>query len=345
MYLSDFDYDLPMELIAQEPLADRAASRLMVIHRAGGRIEHHTFREIGSFLFPGDLMVFNETKVLPVRLYGRKVGTGGRVEVLLLRPADSFGENAWDCLVRPGRRLQPGASLEFSAGLTGEVLSRTAEGGRIVRFTLPPGRSFDAVLGLAGKVPLPPYIKKDLADPGRYQTVYAREPGSAAAPTAGMHFTQDLLTTLRESGVLTAPIVLHIGLDTFRPVKVEDIKDHHMHREYYFIPEGTSRDITAARREGRRVIAVGTTATRCLETAAGEDGGVSPGHGWSELFIYPGYRFKAIDALLTNFHLPRSTLLMMVSAFAGRELIRAAYREAIEQRYRFFSFGDAMLIL
>ncbi|MDI6709747.1 MAG: tRNA preQ1(34) S-adenosylmethionine ribosyltransferase-isomerase QueA [Thermoanaerobacterales bacterium] len=344
MHLSDFDYELPPELIAQEPPADRTASRLMVVHRATGCIEHHVFRNIGDYLQSGDLLVLNETKVLPVRLYGRKAGSGGRVELLLLRPGGE-GENTWECLARPGRRLPPGTVAEFAAGLRGEVVARTAAGGRLVRFSLPAGKTFEAVLEEAGEVPLPPYIKKPLADPGRYQTVYAREPGSAAAPTAGMHFTPELLRSLRAAGVRTATLVLHIGLDTFRPVQTEDITAHRMHREHYGIPEGTSQAVNAAKREGRRVIAVGTTSTRCLETAALPDGTVPPGAGWSELFIYPGFRFKVIDALLTNFHLPRSTLLMLVSAFAGRELILAAYREAVERRYRFFSFGDAMLIL
>lgn len=344
MHLSDFDYELPPELIAQEPLADRTASRLMVVHRATGRIEHHIFRNIGDYLQSGDLLVLNETKVLPVRLYGRKAGSGGRVELLLLRPGGE-GENTWECLARPGRRLPPGTVVEFAVGLRGEVAARTAAGGRLVRFSLPAGKTFEAVLKEAGEVPLPPYIKKPLVDPGRYQTVYAREPGSAAAPTAGMHFTPELLRSLRAAGVRTATLVLHIGLDTFRPVQTEDITAHRMHREYYDIPEGTSLAVNAAKREGRRVIAVGTTSTRCLETAALPDGMVPPGAGWSELFIYPGFRFKVIDALLTNFHLPRSTLLMLVSAFAGRGLILTAYREAVERRYRFFSFGDAMLIL
>jgi len=344
MHLSDFDYELPPELIAQEPLADRTASRLMVVHRATGRIEHRVFRDITDYLRPGDLLILNETKVLPVRLHGRKAGTGGRVELLLLRPGGE-GENTWECLARPGRRLPPGTVMEFAAGLRGEVTARTAAGGRLVRFSLPEGKDFETILNEAGEVPLPPYIKKSLADPSRYQTVYAREPGSAAAPTAGMHFTPGLLRSLRAAGVGTASVVLHIGLDTFRPVQTEDITAHRMHREYYNIPEGTSLAVNAAKREGRRVIAVGTTSTRCLETAALRDGTVPPGAGWSELFIYPGFRFRVVDALLTNFHLPRSTLLMLVSAFAGRELILRAYREAVKHRYRFFSFGDAMLIL
>ncbi|MBO8128698.1 MAG: tRNA preQ1(34) S-adenosylmethionine ribosyltransferase-isomerase QueA [Peptococcaceae bacterium] len=340
MRLSDFDYELPDDLIAQEPLPYRDASRLMVIHRAQHHIEHKRFRDIVDYLDNGDLLVLNETKVLPVRLLGHKKGTGGRVEVLLLHPA---GDDCWECLVRPGRRLRPGAIVVFGPGLEGEVIDYTESGGRIVRFRYE--GSFEELLARMGQVPLPPYIKKPLQDRERYQTVYARKTGSAAAPTAGMHFTEDLIASLKSKGVQTATLTLHIGLDTFRPVKVEDITKHKMHKEYYEISEQTSELINKAKRDKRRVIAVGTTTTRCLEAAAGCDGFVRPGSGWTDLFIYPGYRFKIIDALLTNFHLPRSTLLMMVSAFASRDLIMHAYHVAVKEKYRFFSFGDAMLII
>ncbi|MFZ5898650.1 MAG: tRNA preQ1(34) S-adenosylmethionine ribosyltransferase-isomerase QueA [Bacillota bacterium] len=340
MRLQDFDYELPERLIAQEPLERRDASRLMVVHRRTGLIEHRLFPAIVEYLHAGDLMVINESKVLPVRLLGRKAGTGGQVEVLLLHPT---GPDRWECLVRPGRRLQPGAKLEFGPELQGEVVARTASGGREVVFAYED--SFESVLARVGHVPLPPYIKKPLNNAERYQTVYARSPGSAAAPTAGMHFTPELLANLRAKGVQIASVVLHIGLDTFRPVKVNDITKHEMHTEYYAVPEETSQAVNAAKQEGRRIVAIGTTSTRCLESAAGEDGLVRAGAGWSNLFIYPGYRFKVVDALVTNFHLPRSTLLMMLSAFAGRKLILHAYAEAVKYEYRFFSFGDAMLVL
>lgn len=337
---SDFDYELPPELIAQEPLPQRDASRLLVIYRDREDFEHRIFREIVGYLAPGDLLVVNETKVLPVRLRGVKE-TGGRVEVLLLRAA---GLDLWEALVRPGRRVPPGTRLVFGGGrLTGEVVARTETGGRLIRFSY--AGSFEEVLRQVGEVPLPPYIKQKLSAPERYQTVYAREVGSAAAPTAGFHFTPELLATLRARGVGVAPVVLHIGLDTFRPVREENIAAHRMHREEYFVPEATAAAVNQAKAERRRVVAVGTTVVRCLETVADERGRVRPGAGMTDLFIYPGYRFKVVDALITNFHLPRSTLLMLVAAFAGREKVLRAYREAIRLGYRFYSFGDAMLIL
>jgi len=338
---SDFEYVLPPELIAQEPLPRRDESRLLVVRRDREEFEHRIFRDILEYLVPGDLLVVNETKVLPVRLFGVKEGTGGRVELLLLRAG---GNDVWEVLVRPGRRVAPGTRLVFGEGLLrGEVLSRTEAGGRTVRFFYE--GSFEEVLQRVGEVPLPPYVKKKLASPERYQTVYAKEPGSAAAPTAGLHFTPELLTAVRGRGVAVVPVVLHIGLDTFRPVRVEDITLHRMHREEYLVPGETAEAVNRARDEGRRVIAVGTTAVRCLEAAADEKGKVAAGAGATELFIYPGYRFKVVDAMLTNFHLPCSTLLMLVAAFAGREKVLRAYGEAVRLRYRFFSFGDAMLII
>lgn len=338
---SDFEYKLPPELIAQEPLPQRDQSRLLVVRRDREDFEHRLFRDILEYLVPGDLLVVNETKVLPVRLFGVKERTGGRVEVLLLR---TVGSDTWEVLVRPGRRVMPGTRLVFGEGLLqAEVLSRTEAGGRTVRFFYE--GSFEGVLRRVGEVPLPPYVKKKLAAPERYQTVYAREPGSAAAPTAGLHFTPELLTAIKEKGAAVIPLVLHIGLDTFRPVRVEEITLHRMHREEYFIPEKTAEAVNRAKGEGRRVIAVGTTAVRCLEAAADKRGRVVAGAGDTDLFIYPGYRFKVVDAMVTNFHLPCSTLLMLVAAFTGREKILRAYGEAVRLRYRFFSFGDAMLII
>lgn len=341
MRVADFDYELPVGLIAQKPAAQRDRSRLLVLKRAGGAPEHRTFRDIGVYLRPGDLLVVNETKVLPVRLYGRKA-TGGRVEALLLHPVSG---GRWEALVRPGKRLPEGTRIEFGPGLAGVVIARTKAGGRVLEFTYR-GR-FEDVLNRVGHVPLPPYIKRELPPGERdcYQTVYAREPGSAAAPTAGLHFTPALLDQLRTRGVSVASVLLHIGLDTFRPVKVETVFEHQMHSEWYAVPEATARRIGETRRAGGRVVAVGTTVTRCLEASAREDGTVRPGAGATDLFIYPGYRFRVVDALITNFHLPRSTLLMLVSAFAGRERLLDAYRTAVRERYRFFSFGDAMFIV
>jgi S-adenosylmethionine:tRNA ribosyltransferase-isomerase len=338
---SDFIYEIPPELIAQEPSSRRDASRLLVVRREREDFKHRTFRDILQYLVPRDLLVINETKVLPVRLCGVKEGTGGQVEVLLLR---ALGEGAWEVLVRPGRRLPPGTRLLFGKGLvTGEVLSRTESGGRVVRFFCE--GTFEEVLRKVGKVPLPPYVKKTLADPERYQTVYARIPGSAAAPTAGLHFTEELLAAVKDKGVETASVVLHIGLDTFRPVQVENLAEHRMHREDYLIPPATAAAVNRAKKENRRVVAVGTTTVRCLEAAAGPTGEVAAGAGSTDLFIYPGFVFKVVDVMITNFHLPYSSLLMLVAAFAGREKVLRAYREAVRLKYRFFSFGDAMLII
>lgn len=333
----DFDYELPEELIAQRPVTPRDASRLLVADKRTGRLQHKTFRDLPEFLAPGDVLVRNDTRVIPARLLGVKAPTGGRVELLLVR---RLSRDTWEALVRPGRRVAPGAVLSFGDGLlTAQVLERTEGGGRIVRFrSVGP---LDEALQQAGQVPLPPYIHQDLEDPERYQTVYAREAGSSAAPTAGLHFTQRVLDELKRRGVHIADVTLHVGPGTFRPVKAEYVDEHDMHAEYYHIPEAAAVAVQEAKREGRRVIAVGTTTARALESwaATGETA------GWTDLFIYPGYRWRVVDGLLTNFHLPRSSLLMLVSALLGRERTLAAYREAVKERYRFFSFGDAMLIL
>ncbi|MDN5293427.1 MAG: S-adenosylmethionine:tRNA ribosyltransferase-isomerase [Eubacteriales bacterium] len=341
MRVDDFDYHLPEELIAQEPLPERDSSRLMVVHRQSGLIEHRQFRQIVDYLRPGDVLVLNETRVLPARLLGKREDTGGKVEVLLLHPR---GNDRWEVLVRPGKKVKPGTTVVFGGGLLrARVEETTPVGGRVVQFEYE--GNWEQLLPKIGEVPLPPYIKKKLPDPERYQTVYGRVEGSAAAPTAGLHFTPALLHKIRQQGIIITSLILHVGLGTFRPVKVERVEDHRMHAEYYEIPPETAAIVNQARREGRRVIAVGTTCVRALETAAGEKGEITPGKGWTDIFIYPGYKFRAIDALVTNFHLPRSTLLMLVAAFAGYELIMEAYRQAVAERYRFFSFGDAMLIL
>lgn len=333
----DFDYELPEELIAQRPVTPRDASRLLVADKRTGRLQHKTFRDLPEFLAPGDVLVRNDTRVIPARLLGVKAPTGGRVELLLVR---RLSRDTWEALVRPGRRVAPGAVLSFGDGLlTAQVLERTEGGGRIVRFrSVGP---LDEALQQAGQVPLPPYIHEDLEDPERYQTVYAREAGSSAAPTAGLHFTQRVLDELKRRGAHITDVTLHVGPGTFRPVKAEYVDEHDMHAEYYHIPEAAAVAVQEAKREGRRVIAVGTTTARALESwaATGETA------GWTDLFIYPGYRWRVVDGLLTNFHLPRSSLLMLVSALLGRERTLAAYREAVKERYRFFSFGDAMLIL
>jgi S-adenosylmethionine:tRNA ribosyltransferase-isomerase len=359
MRIDEFDYTLPPELIAQTPVEPRDSARLLVVHRDTGVIEHTVFREIGRYLRPGDVLVANESRVLPARLFGHKVGTGGRIEVLLLRPVPQPGEDGaeprvWEGLVSPGRRVHEGTTLGFGDEASGayieaEVVARTESGGRLLRFSEPPRAALDVL----GQMPLPPYIHEKLANPERYQTVYAKAEGSAAAPTAGLHFTSRLIEELRERGVGFATVVLHVGLDTFRPVHEERVEDHPMHREWYRMPQEAAEAINRAREDGGRVVAVGTTSVRVLESVArlqgiqaGDRGKkVETAEGWTDLFIMPGASFGLTDAMVTNFHLPRTTLLLLVSAFAGRELIMRAYQEAIEERYRFYSFGDAMLIL
>ena len=340
MKTSDFYYDLPKELIAQDPLRDRSASRLMVLDRVSGEITHRHFHEITQYLHPGDCLVINDTKVIPARLYGRREETGGAVEVLLLRRMDA---DTWETLVRPGKKARPGTKLFFGDGsLRGEVVDVVEEGNRLIRFSY--DGIFEEVLDRLGEMPLPPYITHKLEDRSRYNTVYAKHEGSAAAPTAGLHFTPELLQQVEDMGVKIARVTLHVGLGTFRPVKVEDVTQHHMHSEFYVISEEAAETVNRTKEAGGRIISVGTTSTRTLESAADEDGRIHPCSGWTEIFIYPGYRFKCIDGLITNFHLPESTLLMLVSALAGKEHIMNAYEEAIRERYRFFSFGDAMFI-
>lgn len=338
---SDYYFELPKELIAQTPLADRAASRLLVLHRETGEYEHHTFRDIKNYLRPGDCLVLNNTKVIPARLMGVKADTGAVIEVLLLKRKS---DDVWETLVKPGKKARPGAVISFGNGLiTGTVLEIGEEGNRLIRFTY--DGIWEEVLDRLGEMPLPPYITHKLEDRNRYQTVYAKYEGSAAAPTAGLHFTKDLLAELEASGIELAYVTLHVGLGTFRPVKEENLLDHHMHSESYEITEEAAQKINRAKQNGHRVICVGTTSCRTIESAADENGLLRACKGDTDIFIYPGYRFKVLDALITNFHLPESTLIMLVSALAGREQVLAAYQEAVKERYRFFSFGDAMLIL
>ena len=344
MNTSDFYYDLPEELIAQDPLEDRSASRLMVLDKETGEITHRHFTDILDYLSPGDCLVINDTKVIPARLYGVKEGTGALCEVLLLKRED---KDTWECLVRPGKKLRAGARLSFGGHegepiLTGEITEVLPDGNRHIRFTYE--GIFEEILDQLGEMPLPPYITHKLKDKDRYQTVYAKNSGSAAAPTAGLHFTKELLSKVEQMGVVIAHVTLHVGLGTFRPVKVENVEEHHMHFEYYVVEPSEAEKINAAKANGHRVICVGTTSCRTLESASQPDGTLKPGSGWTDIFIYPGYRFKVLDSLITNFHLPESTLLMLVSALAGREHILAAYESAVKERYRFFSFGDAMLI-
>ena len=339
MKTADFDFDLPEELIAQTPLERRDASRLLTLDRRTGETGHFHFYDLPAFLRPGDCLVMNNSRVLPARLIGRRP-TGGACEVLLLTDR---GEGLWECLVRPGRKLKTGAEVSFGAGeLTAAVEAEIEDGKRLVRFHWQ--GVFLEVLERLGKMPLPPYIKAELPDQERYQTVYSEISGSAAAPTAGLHFTPELLKQLEKMGVKLSYITLHVGLGTFRPVKAENIQDHEMHAEFCQISQETADRINETRRSGGRVICVGTTSCRTLESFASEDGTLSQRSGWTNIFIYPGYRFKVMDGLITNFHLPQSTLLMLVSALAGREHVLAAYQEAVRERYRFFSFGDAMLI-
>ena len=341
MKTSDFYYDLPEELIAQDPLKDRSSSRLLVLRKDTGETEHRIFSDIIEYLDPGDCLVINDTKVIPARLHGIKEGTGAHIEVLLLKRKE---DNIWETLVRPGKKARPGTRLTFGDGrMKAEILDVVDEGNRLIRFEY--DGIFEEVLDALGEMPLPPYITHKLEDKNRYQTVYARHEGSAAAPTAGLHFTQDLLEKIQAKGVHIARVTLHVGLGTFRPVKVDDVENHHMHSEFYMIGKEAADTINAARRQGGRIISVGTTSTRTLESAADAQGFVRETSGWTDIFIYPGYTFKCIDALITNFHLPESTLLMLVSALAGKDHILDAYKEAVEKRYRFFSFGDAMVIV
>lgn len=341
MKLKDFYYDLPQELIAQDPLERRSDSRLMVVGRKDGSIAHRHFYDLPDYLHPGDCLVINDTKVIPARLMGEKEDTGASIEVLLLKRKE---EKVWETLVRPGKKARVGARIVFGDGLLiGEVTDIVEEGNRLIRFTY--DGIWEELLDRLGQMPLPPYITHQLKDRNRYQTVYAEHEGSAAAPTAGLHFTEELLGRLQEMGVVIARVTLHVGLGTFRPVKTENILEHHMHSEFYVVEEAEAAKINDARAAGNRIISVGTTSTRTLESVAAEDGTIRAGSGWTDIFIYPGYRFKAVDALITNFHLPESTLLMLVSAFCSREQILHAYETAVEEKYRFFSFGDAMLLI
>lgn len=337
---SDYYFDLPQELIAQDPLADRSSSRLLVLDKETGETSHHVFRDILEFLNPGDCLVLNNTKVIPARLLGCRETTGGAVEVLLLKRRD---KDVWETLVKPGKKARPGTRLTFGDGLLrAEVLETVEEGNRLIRFEYE--GIFEEVLDRLGEMPLPPYITHKLEDKNRYQTVYAKYEGSAAAPTAGLHFTKELLSQIEKKGVELAYVTLHVGLGTFRPVKAENILEHHMHSEYYEVPADAAEKMNRAKAAGKRVICVGTTSCRTVESAADASGRIAPGCGNTEIFIYPGYRFKMLDALITNFHLPESTLVMLVSALAGREHVLHAYQEAIAEKYRFFSFGDAMFI-
>lgn len=341
MKTSDFYYDLPEELIAQDPLEDRSSSRLLILNKNTGETMHRTFRDIVDFLHPGDCLVVNNTRVIPARLMGVREGTSAGIEVLLLKRC---GDNIWETLVKPGKKARPGTRISFGDGLlTGEVLEIVEEGNRRIRFTYE--GIFEEILDKLGQMPLPPYITHPLKDKNRYQTVYAKHEGAAAAPTAGLHFTPELLDAIEKMGVQIAHVTLHVGLGTFRPVKVEDVTQHHMHSEFYMIEEEQARIINETKATGGRVICVGTTSCRTLESATDENGILHPGSGWTEIFIYPGYQFRIMDALITNFHLPESTLLMLVSALAGKEHILRAYEEAVRERYRFFSFGDAMFII
>ena len=338
---SDFYFELPQELIAQDPLEERTSSRLLVLDKRTGAVSHHGFREIGEFLGPGDCLVLNDTKVIPARLLGEREGTGAHVELLLLKRRSG---DVWETLVRPGKKCRPGTRLAFGDGLLrAEILDTVEEGNRLVRFDYE--GIFEEVLDRLGEMPLPPYITHKLQDRNRYQTVYAKHEGSAAAPTAGLHFTRELLGRLEEKGIGIAYVTLHVGLGTFRPVKEENVLEHHMHTEHYQVSRETADMINRTKAQGGRIVCVGTTSCRTLESAAGEDGLVRPCSGDTDIFIYPGYRFKVLDALITNFHLPESTLIMLVSALAGREHVLAAYEEAVRERYRFFSFGDAMLVI
>lgn len=340
MKRQDFYYELPEELIAQDPLEDRSSSRLLVLDKESGAVSHHVFKDVIDYLNEGDCLVINDTKVLPARLIGAKVGTDAKIEVLLLKRKEN---NIWETLVKPGKKAKIGTKISFGDGLLmGEVVDIVEEGNRLIQFTYE--GIFEEILDRLGQMPLPPYITHHLEDKNRYQTVYAEHTGSAAAPTAGLHFTPELLEKIEKKGVDIARVTLHVGLGTFRPVKVDEITDHHMHSEFFQIEEEAATKINRAKDAGKKVICVGTTSCRTVESAADETGHLKACSGWTEIFIYPGYQFKVLDSLITNFHLPESTLVMLVSALAGREHVLAAYEEAVKERYRFFSFGDAMFI-
>lgn len=340
MQLSDFTFDLPEGLIAQDPLEDRSSSRLMVLDKAKKSYEHKHFTDIIDYLNEGDCLVLNNTKVIPARLFGQKKGMTSHIEILLLKRMEN---DVWECLVKPGKKARPGAIIDFGEGLlTGEILDVGEDGNRHIKFTY--DGIFEEILDKLGQMPLPPYIKHKLKDKNRYQTVYAKHDGSAAAPTAGLHFTPELLKKIEEKGIKLAFVTLHVGLGTFRPVKVDNILDHHMHSEFYMISKEAANTINETKKNGGRVICVGTTSCRTIESAADENGMLKESSGWTDIFIYPGYSFKILDCLITNFHLPESTLLMLVSALGGREFILDAYNEAVKEKYRFFSFGDAMFI-
>ena len=340
MNVTDFNFELPPELIAQDPLEDRSASRLLVLDKKTGEMEHRHFRDILHYLKKGDCLVINDTKVIPARLMGHKVGTDAGIEVLLLKRKS---DNVWETLVKPGKKMKVGAEVSFGDGLLkGKVIDVVDEGNRLIQFEY--DGIFEEILDKLGQMPLPPYITHQLKDKNRYQTVYAKHEGSAAAPTAGLHFTKELLQQVKDKGVDIAEVTLHVGLGTFRPVKVDNVLDHHMHSEFYMVSQEAADKINNAKKNGGRIISVGTTSTRTLEAASDENGMLKECSGWTDIFIYPGYSFKVIDCLITNFHLPQSTLVMLVSALAGREHVLNAYKEAVEERYRFFSFGDAMFI-
>ena len=340
MKVTDYYFDLPQEQIAQDPLEDRSSSRLLVLNKETGEYSHHIFREITDFLKPGDCLVLNNTKVIPARLFGEKEGTQAKIEILLLKRKEN---DVWETLVKPGKKAKVGTKIIFGGGLlVGEVIDIVEEGNRLIQFTYE--GIFEEILDQLGQMPLPPYITHQLKDKNRYQTVYAKYDGSAAAPTAGLHFTPELLQQVKDMGVDIAEVTLHVGLGTFRPVKVDNILEHHMHSEFYMVTQEAADKINNAKKNGHRVICVGTTSCRTIESAADENGMLRESSGWTEIFIYPGYQFKVLDCLITNFHLPESTLLMLVSALAGREHVLAAYEEAVKEGYRFFSFGDAMFI-
>lgn len=340
MNVKDFDFDLPQELIAQDPLLDRSSSRLLVLDKQTGEIKHRHFRDILTYLKEGDCLVINDTKVIPARLFGVKEGTEAKIEILLLKRREN---DIWETLVKPGKKAKEGTVISFGDGLLkGTVIDVVEEGNRLIQFSY--DGIFEEILDQLGQMPLPPYITHQLQDKNRYQTVYAKHEGSAAAPTAGLHFTTELLEEIEKKGITIARVTLHVGLGTFRPVKVDEIESHHMHSEFYVVEEAEAKKVNDAKKNGGRIICVGTTSCRTVESASTEEGILKSGSGWTEIFIYPGYRFKTLDCLITNFHLPESTLVMLVSALAGREHVLHAYHEAIKERYRFFSFGDAMFL-